>query len=707
MEKGFSRPGKSLFKGTACFVVFVSAFLLFQVQPLLGKYFLPFFGGSSSVWMTSVFFFQAVLVAGYFYAQRLSRAMGRVQLLVHVSLALCLSLILLYFWTLWQSPITPPVDTSRFSSLPPAIYLVILLFCGVGAPYFLLTTTSSLVQQWYRVRLGEDSPYYLYAISNVGSVLGLVSFPFVFEPLFTTQRQAGIWSRLFLVYVLSLLTYIFFVKKMAHKSAPPQALQMDCAKESKRRKDFFLWCAIPFLTTVLFLSATNTLTNSVASIPFLWILPLVIYLMSFVLCFADSPLTRKEPFLAVLTIVGLLGLACLSYYDFRISFWLHIGIVSFYLFCACLLLHGQLYRLRPRHDRLTTYYLAIACGGALGGFFVALIAPLLFNEYYEFLLSAGITMSIAFWCGSKPFVQQKKHVFHRAVAVLVCVLSAVFFIWFMAAAAYKAGRSLEKRRNFYGLLDVREYRRESDLSFRLLRHGSINHGIQSLDAQYELFPSAYFYPESGVGTVLLRHAAREADRPLDIGVVGLGIGTLAAYGRPGDTSTFYEIDPEVEALARTYFTYMQKTLAEVKTVFGDGRLNLQRNAESSAPQKYDVLILDAFSGGTIPVHLVTKEAFLVYEKCLKDEQSIIAMNITNKFVSLVPQIKSLSVALDLEFVIIETKGDGQLRYDATWAVMTRDKKFIEENFIIIKEPEQIEGCALWTDSYSNVLTTLK
>jgi spermidine synthase len=291
--------------------------------------------------------------------------------------------------------------------------------------------------------------------------------------------------------------------------------------------------------------------------------------------------------------------------------------------------------------------------------------------------------------------------------IFYCAASVATFFVIVSHINAEQGTSIKKERNFYGVLEVRSDESETYGPFRFMRHGLIKHGVQFQNEAARTYPTAYFYPESGVGTALLRHPRRAANKGLKIGIIGLGVGVLSAYGQPADEIFFYEIDPYVHTLANEYFSYLEQCPAQTHVFYGDGRLLLQEEFGKGIDHNYDVFIVDAFSGGTIPVHLLTKEAFALYDHHLEPKQGIIALHITNKFVNLVPQIKSVADELGFRFVIIETRGNGIVTYDATWAIMTRDEKFIKNNFVVLTKQEDIEGCALWTDNYSNLLAVLK
>jgi hypothetical protein len=681
-------------------LVFLSAFLLFQIQPLIGKYFLPFFGGASTVWMTTVFFFQLVLLFGYMYAERLSRLSMRLETRIHTLLTAVIGLIIFILFFVWDAPITPAVTHPVFSFNAPLVRVLLLLFVSTGLPYFLLSTTSSLIQHWHAESFKGESPYYLYALSNTGSLLGLVTYPILFEPFFGLHTQAMIWSIAFLIYAAGMLFLSSGIRidaKDSEKEEPrPKVLLQERA----------LWIILPFLGSLLLLTTTNQLTQGVASLPFLWVVPLTVYLLSFIISFSGKVAYNRR-LMAALFLVMVGGVFCVEHFDYRIHFQVQILIYAFFLFCGTLLMHGELYRVRPLKEKMTSFYLDLSIGGALGGFFVTFIAPLIFKGYGEFYFCVAVIVAISGYILMKEFAPSSwtnsslVGQWGPGVIAGICVLSLANMM------GDEGGVSLKKVRNFYGVLDIRAYESSKIGPFTTMHHGLIKHGIQYKGAEYTHYPTAYFGPQSGVGTAIMRHPNIEKNEPMNIGVIGLGVGTLAAYGRERDTISFYELDPMVHTLANDYFSYLSGCKAKVFVYYGDGRQVLHEQYESGGSKKFDLFVIDAFTGGTIPIHLLTKEAFLLYDTHLDAEEGIIAINITNKYLNLVPQIKSLSVALGYTFVIIETEGDGTLNYDATWALLTKNKKFLHDNFVILTDNEDIEGCTLWSDSYSTMLGLIK
>jgi len=511
-----------------------------------------------------------------------------------------------------------------------------------------------------------------------------------------------LWCILFFLYVISLLCIIAIIKSAQSRA---QTVIEENKNTPITTRQWIMWIGLSFTSSLLLLGVTNQLTQGIANIPFVWIVPLLLYLCSFIFSFTGKPLYKRS-IIAFVFLLSVAGIFISKYYDYRLSFGVHIFLYALFLLSACLVLHDELYAQRPARSGLTSFYLAISIGGAGGGFLTSFIAPYIFNAYQEFYVATGgaicIALYLLFTAKGAAWNPKKKEWY---VFCSFCCVGLFLLAIFRITA--EEGEIVIKKRNFYGILDVRASESPHFGKYRIMRHGLIKHGIQFESDALHTYPTAYFYPESGIGTVLTRHQKRIKGVGMKVGIIGLGIGVLSAYAQPNDEFRYYEIDPYVHILAEKYFTYLGKSPAKTHVVYGDGRLLMQEEIENDMRQTYDVFVVDAFSGGTIPVHLLTKEAFELYDQHLEKSQGVIALNITNKFVNLVPQIKSVSQELGFTFVVIETQGNGTVAYDATWAIMTRDKEFIDNNFIVLKEEEDIEGCSLWTDGYSNLLAVLK
>ncbi len=707
--------------GYPLFVIttFLSAFLLFQVQPLISRYILPWFGGTPAVWSTSMLFFQMLLLAGYAYAHRI--ALGRKnRLILHLTLLATSSLVLFWLAISWGAPLLPDISWKPPNASLPFIRIITILTVSIGLPYFILATTSPLLQAWFKFLSPDQMPYKLYAVSNLGSFLALISYPLVFELLFNLRKQAGIWSLAYLLY-LGLCCYLTIKMLQANKSQPVKVeggpdIALSVLETSPSRFQIFFWIALSACTSLLLLAITNQMTQEVAVIPFLWVLPLSIYLLSFAVTFSGERWYPQTLYIFLLGISSLL----LSYALDRapiIGIFPQIAIFSFFLLAATFVCHGELYRLRPDPQHLTSFYLYISLGGALGGLFVNLVAPLLFKGYWE--LHLGVVLA---WILILVLVMANKKlsVFHYrrlwTAAVLGIFIGTTGYFLFSHIKNISGG-VLEMQRNFYGVIRVRSITLgEPPLDALSLSHGLTSHGTQYTQSERRKIPTAYYGPMSGVGLALSSYARTIGHNPLPnslrIGVVGLGTGTLATYGKGGDTFRFYEINPAVIQLALgegDYFTYLLDTQATFDIISGDARVSLEAELKRGNPQNFDLLAVDAFSGDAIPIHLLTKEAFEIYLQHLKPG-GVLAIHISNRYLDLAPLVQSLGEFFGLEQALIASPGNDNGGYAAVWVLLSKNPQFFQLPEIAANKkalPEDMPEIRLWTDDYSNLLPYLR
>ncbi len=592
----------------------LSAFLLFEVQPVIAKMILPWFGGSSAVWSTCMLFFQGVLLLGYVYAHWLNKLAPRKQAAAHISL-LAVSLLVL--------PIVPSHGWMHSGVAQPSLTILALLAATVGLPYFLLSATSPLLQAWYARSHKQGLPYRFFALSNFFSMLALLSYPFLIEPNLPSRMQALVWSGGFVGFAV--LGAITAWRTSAESIAPAAETATQKLAPAPTWTARLLWLGLAAAASVLLLAVTTHLTQDVAAIPFLWILPLAVYLLSFIICFEAPRIYHRTVFVPLL-------IASLAFMAYRLwpehgkmDLRLLIGLFVFALFTCCMVCHGELVRLKPHPRYLTGFYVIVSLGGAVGGLFVGLLAPNVFHAYYEFPIGLALCALIAAIVFARALRAAPRVWMQTGIAVLVVLLAGYFFflrqIMFQMVDGYKV-----VARNFYGQLRVADEGdpRIDDDAARKLIHGIINHGQQMLREEYRRLPVSYFCPQSGIG----RGMKALEGHPRRIGILGLGCGTLAAYGHPGDTLRIYEINPKVIEIANRDFTYLKDTPAKVEVAMGDARLVLE--AESTDPSRlFDILIMDAFSGDSVPVHLITREAFAIYFRHLKPS-GILAVNISNK-----------------------------------------------------------------------------
>lgn len=673
--------------------VFLGALLLFLVQPMAAKAILPWFGGTAAVWTASLLFFQTLLLLGYAYAHAsVARLSPRAQSLLHLGL-LALSLL------------TLPIGPGSGSQPPageadPSLRILALLLVSVGAPYFLLSATGPMVQAWAARR--GPAPWRLYALSNAGSLLALLAYPVVVEPWAGTSAQMRAWSWVYAIFVM--LMAACAVPGLREPAPAPAPMPSSPAPPPPPGAVRTLWVTLPACASALLLAVTNHLCQEVAPIPFLWVLPLALYLVSFILCFAGDRFYARVPYqIALLFLLAGMGYSLKqgNAFDLRLGVALH----GAGLFCACMVLHGEWARLKPHPGRLTSFYLSGALGGALGGAFVALFAPRWYTHYFELhaaMVGAALIGPMASWFDPR---EQHLPVRRRAVLLLPLQVSALLIASFLFwVAREQAGIARARVRNFYGVLLVRDYfHLDANAALRSLVHGSTVHGRQFLATEKRRTPTTYFGPRSGVGLAL---RFLRPDQPRRIGIVGLGAGTLATYGKAGDVLRFYEINPGVIALARSHFTFLADCPAQVDIVPGDARLAL----EAEAPQAYDLLAIDAFASDSIPIHLITREAVELYFRHLRPD-GVLAVHISNNHLDLRPVVLAIADALGKPAWIIESIPDpeaGVLK--AIWVLVAGDKTLFDVPQVDAAGAAR-EGARddlpPWTDDYSNLFRILK
>jgi len=663
-------------------VIALSSFLLFLVQPLIARLILPWFGGGAAVWTTCMLFFQSLLLAGYAYAHASNAKLApRRQAILHIALLAAAAAAL---------PIAPSERWKPLGDEEPITAILLLLGAAVGLPYLLLSATSPLVQAWFaRARPGAN-PYRLFALSNVASLAALVGYPLVVEPFLSNGEQVAGWSWLFGLFAL-------LCAALAWKSGAPTATNAAALPDAPppRRSEVLHWLALSATGSVMLLAVTNHVTQNVAAIPLLWLAPLTLYLVTFILAF-EGRLYRSEIFWSF-CLVWLTGMAWLLVdTDYQFDLPIQLGIFLSGLFVTCLFCHGELYRLRPPPRHLTAFYLTVSAGGALGGLLVAVVAPLAFNGYYELgLAMIAVAFLAALRCATLHEVAR-----NMSLAVLMGVTGAVIYDGLRFQEDVRTAS-----RNFYGVLRVKEYGTPGEANhLRRLLHGVIMHGEQYLHPDHRGMVTSYYQHSSGIGAALL--ARRERPGPMRVGVIGLGTGTLAAYGRKGDTYRFYDINPRMIGVASREFTYLADSDARIELELGDARLSL----EHEPPQNFDVLAVDAFSSDAIPVHLITREALALYLRHVKAD-GIVAFHVSNRFLELVPVVARLARENGAHAVVVyEGSGEDDSRTQSDWVLVSREPKALQgrEFDAVGAEPaEDREGLRTWTDDYSNLIQILK
>jgi len=664
--------------------IFLSAFLLFQVQPLIAKMILPWFGGTAAVWTICMLFFQVLLLAGYVYSHAYVRLRVPARRTIHMGLLVLAAAAL---------PLAASAAWKPSGSEDPTWRILGLLATSVGLPYFVLSTTGPLVQAWHARSHPGGTPYRLFALSNLGSMLALLSYPLLVEPLLALGTQAAIWSAGFVLFAL--LCALLAWRSRSSDANQPVAEEADSPGPGLRA----LWAGLAACASTLLLAFTGHMTLNIAAIPFLWVVPLALYLLSFVLCFEASGWYRRWLFLPLLG-AGLAGV-CVTLAQSNPSIWSLIPLYSATLFAACMVCHGELARSKPHPRYLTGFYLMLALGGALGGVLVGLVAPSVFDNLYE--LPLGMVALCIFV--TLALLHDRQSLFHGRWGIA----ARLVFLGLTVALGVQLARTTRDNsadtrvtlRNFYGVLNVRDSGEGPD-AMRILSHGTIIHGKQFLQEDRRDSPTTYYGMTSGVGLALIDARARG---PLRVGVVGLGAGTIAAYGRSGDLFRFYDINPQVVDLARTEFTFLKDSPARVEVQLGDARLSLEREPA----QNFDLLALDAFSSDAIPVHLLTVEAFRVYARQLRPG-GVLAVHISNRYLDLVPVVQQAARELSLELREVDNEDDDNAGvYRSDWLLLSASPEAFEGGLLgeVAQTIETAPRVKLWTDDYSDLYRILK
>ncbi len=723
--------------------IFLSAFLIFQVQPMVSKHILPWFGGSPAVWTTCLVFFQALLFAGYAYAHlSASRVPPRWQAPLHVVLLIAAVFVSVLPANAWK-PLGDEYPIAR---------IVQMLFVSVGLPFFVLCASGPLLQAWFARLHPGRSPYRLFAVSNAGSLLALLSYPFLFEPRLSVTRQAGVWSWLFYVLIVlsGVVAWSIWRKATgegvqtgngakasgaakegersragkgakAKKGAAPGGARKAVAPEPPTPLKQTFWILWSACGVILFMAVTNQLTLNVASVPFLWIVPLSIYLLSFVLAFGDARWYPRRLFSVLLVGAFLVFFLLLPGEILTENTVLEMGtvqkiaITAIALFVCCLVCHGELHRLRPPSAYLTRFYLSVSFGGLLGGIIVGVVAPSAFLILQE--LQIGLVLCCVLYLAT--FFRDPASVLRGgrprwAWAAMIAGLSAMVVVSFQLSVGQLRG-TVRTERNFFGLLRVMKETGEGtgETPHVTLHHGSTLHGMQFTGAEHRRLPTLYYGPITGAGVVLTAYTPPRGRR---IGVVGMGVATLAAYGRPEDSFWFYELDPDVIEIARENFTFLADSEAESHVQVGDARLSLEREPD----HEFDILVLDAFNSDAIPVHLLTVEAMETYARHLH-EDGIIAAHITNAHLDLSPVVQNMAATKGLvtfEFANVQRQGGTSAR--SRWVLASRNAALLEG---LVEAASALSDAGLvrvstgdaaayasvrtWTDDFSNLFDIMK
>jgi len=645
-------------------------------------------------------FFQTFLLAGYTYSFLSSKFLSpRNQALLHIAfIAVAVSQV----WRIASARESIPNLQDPTSAIG---YLLILT---MGLPYLLLASTSPLLQSWLNLGKSAASNYRLFALSNFGSMLALLSYPLLFEPTLSLDLQLTIWIIVFCVFALTCATTAAATMKIQNTAGPSDPIPEDTQKatgfptKKLSKKRLISWLGLSFFPSALLMAATEFLTRDVAPIPLIWVIPLTLYLLSFILCFDSPRWYQRRLFFALLLPIPI-TLCWLTQFQLANPSLSTIALFLGCCFVFFMLGHGELARRKPDAEHLTLYFLIIAFGGVLGGLAIGLLAPNLLSSNFD--LSIIIVLAFFICVGvlaSDPASNWKRFIFAPkglvvSTFIIVGLCSAILFLAF--EHLHVMGTRLRVR-NFYGALKVTDLDEDGT---RNLTHGRISHGQQLLDPEKKFVPTSYY--GGGSGAELTIGLSRQKGRPEKVGVVGLGAGTLAAYGRSGDSYKFYEINPLMVDIANSEFSYLKDSLAKVSIVLGDARLTLEKEAAN----EFDLLFVDAFSGDSIPIHLLTIEAFQLYFRHLK-EDGLLAMHISNRYLDLIPVMGAAMSELGLKGIVFETKRDPERQTDgATWVTLSKNSQALSNIKEVAPDATPLEAHSdfkLWTDDYSSILSVM-
>lgn len=681
-----------------CATIFVSAFLLFQVQPMIARIILPWYGGTAAVWTTCLMFFQTTLVLGYFYAHALRHRLSpRTAISLHAVVLIAAALTI----NVQPSAQLAPDGTDNLTWS-----IVRLLASTIGPGFFALSATGPLIQSWQATTHPQTSTWRLYALSNLGSLLALPSYPLMFEPWLSLANQAIFWQTAFWLFAGLCITSSFQLLNHSKwtRSNPNPATS---APARMTKVQIAIWLLLAMAASMMLLASTNLMCQEIASFPFLWILPLSLYLISLIVCFDRPAWYRRDIFAALLIVSSFAGIALLHLNVFA-GLLLQIAGLSTLCFAASMVCHGELVRLKPDPRDLTTFYLCVAIGGASGGIFVAVVAPRLFSGFYEFhiaLLLCLLLPPLAVAAIGRAQTSSKEfRVLANAatlnllwlMSVLCAAAFAVSSLMFSLNPAYHPDL-VAQARNEYGLVSVRD--RDGK---RLFFHGRIEHGRQSLDTNELLSASGYYTAESGAG---LAFRAMQQLKPdgIKVGVIGLGAGGMVAWTRPQDQLVFYELSPLVEKVAREHFDFLQQSPAQTSVVLGDGRVQLQQQFDENGSREFDLLFMDAFSSDSIPVHLLTDECFDLYFRHLNIDGMLVA-HITNRFIDLRPVVYAAAEARGLEPLLIDYNLD-QGKQQTRWVLIPAGHLPDEISWLRGKAARWSDDLnpVLWTDDNASIV----
>lgn len=678
----------------------LAGFLLFQVQLILGKFILPWFGGSASTWLVCMLFFQIALLAGYAYAYGLTRPFPiRRQAQLQLAL-LIVSLVLL--------PIAPSDAWKPTDAGDPTWRILAMLTACVGLPYIALATTTPLLSRWLAQIEPALDPVRFFAASNIGSFLGLLTYPFLFERLLPSVQQTRWWSAAYALYValFAVCGWLAITRTPRHNADEPATPAAVGGSDP-----LALWVTYSLLGSALLLATTNAITQWAAVVPFLWVVPLSLYLLTFVITFGTPWVYHRLAFGAAFLLLAGTALT-LPVPESSFALFVQLVLQSATLFAGCMICHAEMVKLQPTPQRLPKFYLAISAGGALGGILIVLVAPLLFRDYYEHAIVLTAIAGVAVLRVLQSEIKRTA----RWVATAAAGIAGIYFLFglsTMLRGDLTGNTVIERTRNFYGVVKIVRKNEQYPKEFSIdLFQAGIDQGGQYQAPERKLQNICGFDTASGLGIALAYHSKRRehgSATPLRIGVVGLGAGMIAMLGRDGDVMRYYELNPAILDLSNRHFTFLTDTKAKVDVLLGDARLVLQRQLEANDAQKFDVLVLNAFRGASPPMHLMTKEAFAVYLGHLADN-GMLAVNFELDTFEMAPLHRGMAKQFGIDVGWFETNDqEAGCNAPISWAIYTRDKAFFTSRMVRkAVSPWRDDGKSelVWTDQDSNLISII-
>ena len=693
--------------------IFTSAFLVFEIQPIIAKVILPIYGGTPSVWTTCVLFFQIGLLIGYIYSHYLVKNTPiKNQVIIH-SCLLIISLIIIPL--IFDKP-------EKTQTLPQSLGIIQSLVSTVGVPFIILSASAPLFQHWFGILNPKKSPYRLYALSNMGSLLGLLSYPFIIEPLFSLSTQLETWTAGYLLFfILSLWcqwkVINFSLTKNFYKLNNENHKRNVSQTSSINFTDRIIWVFLSSGGSIILLAVTNKMCQDIAALPFLWVVPLCLYLLTFILCFEkDKWYQRNIWFIFLMFSIGLCAYVLNNEFDEnQIPIAFQIFIYCAALFGCCMIFHGELVRRKPSTDKLTIFYIYIALGGALGGLFVNFIAPMVFSGFWELHISLVLVCTLALLILFKHnqsgyrvhFLRINFYAGKRYLSFIGTI--GLFFLLYVLKNNITSMKrpSIFSTRSFLGVLHVFEYQKGTNNHFRILKHGRTGHGVQWVSETNKNQPTAYYGNCSGAALTINQFPSKNSK--LKIGAIGMGIGTIAAYGQKNDSIRFYEINQDVNQIAKDYFSYIKNSKANIEVAIGDARQTLENELLTPGPRQYDIMLVDAFNGDAIPTHLLTKEASDLYWKHLHKD-GILAFHITNKQFDLSDIIRQLAIHANKKAIPIIDDGEcDEYSVENYWILITENEVFINNSEVQKVDSEWVNEVKpiIWTDDFNNLFEIVK